>query len=390
MTAQRAHSKLGASSAKRWMTCPGSVREVARRPAPPTSKAASAGTHAHAWCELMLQRRERMTDEHVGMTANGRVDEPPLTREDVDAINVYIDHVEQFAALPDAELEVERRLQLTEIDAELFGTNDACVYLAEMKHLHVFDYKHGASVVVRVENNPQLLYYAYGAWMGYREAGVERITLHVVQPRAAGDAIKSFDVDPFELVEWSYALEKAAKATRAPDAPLVPGEHCRSTFCANAPFCEALRSKAQAAATDGFGKTVDPVTLAPDELGTRLRDVRILKAYIAALEDYADREAFAGRPPKGWKLVQGSGRRVWSPDKSEQDIATAIARVSNAVDPWEKSLLSVAAAEKALGKKTFATLESVVTKKPGNPQLVPSEDRRPEWTGGDGFTPITE
>ena len=42
-----AHAPLAPSSAKRWMSCPGSVTGDARRPEPPSSSFADEGTHAH-------------------------------------------------------------------------------------------------------------------------------------------------------------------------------------------------------------------------------------------------------------------------------------------------------------------------------------------------------
>ena len=48
---------------------------------------------------------------------------------------------------------------------------------------------------------------------------------------------------------------------------------------------------------------------------------------------------------------------------------------------WERKPLTVAQAEKAIGKKTFAELaDGYVVKKPGKPALVQESDKRPAIT----------
>ena len=387
--AERTHSRLGASSAKRWMTCPGSVRELAN--VPNTSSAAAAeGTRAHEWAEHLLKSRQTSALPCIGVTLPGH--NAPMTKDMAEAVSVYLEHVDALAGVPGAELYVEQRLRLTDIDAELYGTNDACVYLPATRHLHVIDYKHGAGVFVDVVGNPQLLYYAYGALLNHNESGVDTVTLHVVQPRCgSGDGVRSFDNDPMDLFCWAATLADAVRATRAPDAPLVPGDHCRETFCSFAPQCPALRSAALAAAADDFAPVADPTTFGAEELGTRLREARLLSAYLNALQDHAESEAKAGRMPSGWKYVEGRGKRAWKPEFTAEQIASEIAKVSNAVDPWKRELISVPGAETALGKKVFAALEKrLVEKKPGAPQLVPQEDKRAAWTeSASDFEPVT-
>jgi hypothetical protein len=122
--------------------------------------------------------------------------------------------------------------------------------------------------------------------------------------------------------------------------------------------------------------------MSSDELGGRLAKLPALKAYVKGIEELAEREAAHGRMPSGFKWVLGRGSRDWAPDKSAEEIAREIQRVSNACNPWERKLISPPQAEKALGKKVFATLEKeLVKKRDGKPALAPVSDKRPEWQG---------
>ena len=385
MTGEKLHSKLGASSCERWSNCPGSVALLATLPKQRAGKAADEGTAAHNWCEYMLREGDRDAREYLGRRIDGRVINCDMTAELADAVNVYIGHVYAKADKPGAVLHVEHKFHLAEIDAELFGTNDACVYVPSERTLYVDDYKHGVGVVVGAENNKQLRYYAYGGWQLYRAEGIDRIVCSIVQPRAHGEPIKTATFDELELVDWSLDLAEWVEATRVKDAPLNPGEWCSKTFCgARNGACPALKAKADAALADGFAVAPDAAApvMSSDELGKRLADLTTLKAYVKGIEALAQQEASLGRMPAGHKWVLGRGSRDWTPDKSADEIAREIQRVSNACNPWTRELISPPQAEKALGKKVFATLESALVKKrEGKPALAPVSDKRPAWQG---------
>ena len=51
-----AHAILGASSSKRWMMCPGSVKQSSSVPNGPSSKYAEQGTAAHTLGEMCLEK----------------------------------------------------------------------------------------------------------------------------------------------------------------------------------------------------------------------------------------------------------------------------------------------------------------------------------------------
>lgn len=383
-----AHSRLGASSAARWMNCPGSVALLATLPTPPGSVYAEEGTRAHSWAELMLTQGERDASRLVG--ADGEIG-ATLSADMAKHLQVYLDTFWQLADKPGAIWNVEKKFQLTDIDPECFGTNDASVYTPDDGTLYVLDLKYGAGRSVFPAHNPQLLYYAYGAYTSYLEYPIHRIVLIIVQPRTADEAVRQWECDPFYLVDWAMSLRTKVHETRKPNAPLNPGKWCDKTFCAARATCPALKAVVESQAAEGF-KAVDLsalATMSRDALAEALERADMLETWIKAIRDYATAEAAAGRAPTGWKMVAGMGRRSWKGEVAEAEIAAAIQKITNSVDPWQRSLISAPQAEKALGKRNFEALKDLVTVKVGPPKLARATDKRPEWNPADGFTPVT-
>ena len=87
------------------------------------------------------------------------------------------------------------------------------------------------------------------------------------------------------------------------------------------------------------------------------------------------RECLAGNSVPGWKAVEGRGSRKW------KDLDAAFAKLeSDGIDGavlWNQVPLTVAQAEKAIGKKKFGELaEGLVLTEPGKPALVDETDKR--------------
>lgn len=391
----RKHARLGMSSAARWRKCPASVALIDTLPPRKPTPAMLEGTYAHEWCEHILQEHayDSVTaTDFIGKTLSGRVGEPELTKETADAINVYLGAVRDV--LTDAaELLVEHTFDLSEVDRDCGGTNDAIVYDPVFETLHVFDYKHGAGSFVEVEGNDQVLGYAYGGWIKYRDRGVSDIVVTIVQPRAGGESVRSVNISVTDLVDWGLDAGADAARTRDPKAACVVGPHCGKTFCpARATACKAFRAEAEAAATDGFGDVIEPAAVTRMDaktLGDQLRKAVALRSYLAALDEFAKQECDAGRVPSGFKMVEGRGRREWREDLPSGEIAGYILKVSNEVDPYERKLISPAQAEKALGKRTFAGLSELVNVKRGLIMVDISDPRPPaEKQDATGFEPI--
>jgi hypothetical protein len=384
-TQEKAHATLGASSAERWMTCPGSVRLSVGMPKK-SSVFAAEGTAAHELAERCLRSGEDAA-AHLGTlidTDNGTFE---VDAEMVEAVQLYLNTVRaDLIDTPNAVFEVEKKFKLTWLSDGLFGTNDACVG-EHFGLLRVYDLKYGRGVPVEVEANPQLLYYGLGA--AY-DGDYSEIELIVVQPRARhkNGPVRRWRTSIAELEAWGRdVLLPAALATEAPDAPLKSSpKGCR--FCTAAPICPQIRKTAleniQAEFDDDFlpaaGKEItlpDPREMNAETLGRTLALWEMLEPWGKAVRETVKDLLTEGKDVPGWKMVAGrKGNRVWS--KPEAEIAATLWELGDELYEPRK-LLSPAKVEKLFPKKkeAKAILAELVTQADGQPALAPEYDARP-------------
>jgi hypothetical protein len=399
-----AHSPLGASGMYRWKKCPGSVRLLEQVPKSPSSVYAHEGSCAHALAEQALRQNKDADYYHylgLFITPAGTVADPktlkdpesaiPITDDMVEAVQVYLDAIrEDRAAMVHAPLSVEKQFVLGWIDETLFGTNDAS--LGEpFGLLRVYDYKHGKGVVVEVEENDQLLYYALGAIGADNPQDYQEVEIVIAQPRAFHQEgrVRRWRTTPAAVYQWAEeVLKPAVAATRAPDAPVKAGEWCK--FCDAKAVCPAAHSAVNDALQGVFTPAVVPPSLpAPDTLSREqrlavLRYGDMAKAWIDEVFAFEQRAAEAGDPPPGYKLVRGRSYRKWN-DDAENGLRDMLGD-----DAYERKLVTITAAEKLL-KSMGADKNAVahLTYKPeGKLTLASEEDPRPAVEAGPVFTPV--
>lgn len=385
-----AHSPVGASVAERFFNCPGSVREAAKWPNP-ASEDAARGTVAHdIGANLLLGKKNAIPAVGTKVRQDGfdiLVDE-----EMTDAVQVYIDHVASLRAPSDTVL-IEHGFHLEKIHPDLYGTADCVIWKAYSRELHVIDYKNGSGKFVRVEGNKQLRYYALGALLSLG-FNAREVTVWIVQPRCEyeGGTIRSETFEAFDLIDWAADLLAAVKATEDPNAPLVPGDHCRGTFCPAIANCPALAERALAVARLEF---TPMVPYDPAKLKSALDSRDALKAWIKALDEFAYAEAMAGRLPEevGYKLVPKRANRKWRDESAARSLLNKMC--DDDLDYLEPpTLKSPAQVEKALGKKAFAAIEKDhVHKVSSGNTLAPVDDARPAVRIIDAaseFTPVPQ
>ena len=89
------HSKYGASSAERWLNCPGSIQLSETVPPQPSSSAATKGTAAHKLGELaLLDIGEPQTYLGKDITLDDGT-KYPVDQAMIDGVEVYVDYVRQ-------------------------------------------------------------------------------------------------------------------------------------------------------------------------------------------------------------------------------------------------------------------------------------------------------
>jgi hypothetical protein len=226
-----AHDEYGASSAKRWTSCLGSVRLCSLCPPSADSEWGDEGRLAHELAGMLLMVRERNALQYVGAEKVGDL-VGTVTQDMVRAVQIYLDYVYDILdRFPDAVLRVENRVKVpsTVVPNRMGGTYDARIYVPSLRLLIVIDYKHGAGIFVSEEDNLQMDMYAIASIFELNEA-VETVTVTIVQPRSwqAGGAIRSADRPVAELLARHAWFEQRAALTLDPNAALTPtAENCR-------------------------------------------------------------------------------------------------------------------------------------------------------------------
>lgn len=354
------HSPLGASSATRWIACPGSVRLC--KDVPNTaSEYAEEGTRAHELAEKIL-RGEKVEAESDEM---------------LDAVMVYVDYIKEQFPLSDKKgplpkLLIEEKFHLSTFHPQLYGTADCVMYFPEKKLLHVVDYKHGAGVSVEVENNKQLMYYALGALLKTGLPCTE-VMITVAQPRCyhQDGPIRSWTTNPVDLMDFGVDLKRAAEKTEKPDAPLNSGAHCR--WCPAKASCPALAKQASELAKNEFGKglSYDPV-----KLSETLDQLDSVEAYIKGVREFAYAEASKGNEIPGWKLVPKRASRSWADELEAKRVARSSPEL-NVDELFEMKFKSVSQVQKTIGAEKFRRIMEplVVSISSGN-NLVRESDKR--------------
>lgn len=249
------HSHIGASSAYRWINCPGSVRLYDQLTERKATSFASAGTAAHELCEKCLLSGADPV-EYIGevITADGE----NFTVDDdmVSSVRVYVDEVRRDLAAFGGTLNVEKSFSLDWVYPGMFGRNDASLMPDKpFGTLYVYDYKNGRKAVT-AENNSQLKYYALGALGENNASLVDTVVCKIIQPNSWGkDPVEVWEVKAEELYHWAYnELRPAAQRTAEPEAPCNAGEWC--CFCEAAGICPLRKQEALSLLGPAQGNTI--------------------------------------------------------------------------------------------------------------------------------------
>ena len=372
----RAHSRLGASAAHRWMACPGSVA-LSATVADVQTVFAAEGTAAHELAEWCL-RNDTQAEEWIDRTIKVGSHEFVVDAEMADGVQLYIDTI-RGAVRPGDVFAIEQRFHLHQVDEQFFGTADAIVYRPDTRELFVFDLKYGRGHAVEVRQNPQFLYYGLGAALAEPDRGVGDVELVVVQPRCPhpDGPVRRWRTNAVEMLEFSADLVDAAEATRKADAPRIPGEQCK--FCAAAAICPELRGHVQKVAASEFGAApAKPDRLSSAELAAILDERDVIKAWLKAVEAYAHSEATHGRPPAGYKLVATRAKRDWIDEQiAKMDL---MLYGLDETDIVTSKLKSPAQVEKLLGKSKDDIADLWHAESKGS-VLVSDADPRPPIKG---------
>lgn len=350
------HSLLGASSAYRWLSCPGSFRLSQTAPHRPSSIYAATGTLAHEMIEDAVLLGHRYEKSGVGRDVVCDGHTITVDQDLIDGVNVMLDYFQGIRAssiFSDVEFRVDVESYFSvPPPVPVFGTVDAAVQTDQL--LEVVDYKNGAGITVSAIENPQLMFYGAGV-LAYLPAPlrdqVKTVKLTIVQPHAQGvSPIRSWEIDVVDLLMWvDDVLIPGVEACAQPDAPLVPGSWCR--FCPVSHACPKLMADALEMAKhefdDDFYHPTNPVPADTNELAKALDTAERAELWISRIREFAiDQLQHQVRIP-GWGLVPTRPTRKWlAPDT---DIAHRLQDLGASHDEiWETRVRSPAQIERQL------------------------------------------
>ena len=385
------HALLGASSAHRWLNCPGSARLTENMP-DTTSPYAEAGRLAHEIAEL--KARNYFIETLPTRSFNAKLEklkESEHYDKSMDAsTDEYLDHLKaramSYTAAPTVALEVQ--VDFSDIVPEGFGTADCVIIGGNV--LDVVDFKNGSGVVVEAENNPQMMLYAWGALNYFKPIfgdSIHAVHMSIVQPNAGG--VREWETSVSELQWWANSAAKPfAKKAYDGVQEFHAGDWCK--FCKAKATCterakamfdvEPLVDAVPAGIPNAHVYEGAEVALLTDtEVGQILTRAKDVAVWLKDLEDYALKATLDGRPIAGWKAEEGRRSREWN-GGSDTAFDHLLERGVPRAILYEEKPVSVAGLEKALGKKAFAdTAEGLWSISPGKPTLVPESDKRPPY-----------
>lgn len=376
------HSDLGPSSSERWLNCPGSVK-ASKGIEKGNTVYSAEGTAAHLLSEE-ARKANRPVLDWLGWTIQVGDFTFEVDEEMAEAVQEFVD---QCAEMPGAAV-FESRVQYERWVPGGFGTNDD-TRLAEPVAT-ITDLKFGRGHQVFAKDNSQLKLYALGILEDYGYLyDIKSFKLYISQPRLGHR--DEWEVSSEDLIKW--ADERLPRAVREIEegTKFAAGSWC--TFCPIKKTCavransnvqlmlaheefedldqlETHALRAQNRLQFITNEQIAKIVPALDDFMKWIKDVKV-RAVMGLMNKEAGYESL--------KLVEGrSNRKVIDAVKFAEKLSTL------EVDPYKpREVISVAVAEKTLGKKEFDRRfkkDEDWTKPPGKPKLVTADDKRPAIT----------
>ncbi|GLB61767.1 DUF2800 domain-containing protein [Cytobacillus sp. NCCP-133] len=373
---ERTHAVLSASKADMYLKCTPSIR-LGEQFEEETSVFAREGTFMHELSEIHLAYfLKQMPKTQLNKKLNQMKQSEFYNGKTEQAVQSYIDIViekinEARARNKDPLILIEERLDFSPWVPEGFGTGDVVIISDGI--LEVVDLKGGKGVKVSAENNAQMRLYALGAIHGFGMLyDIQTVLMTIVQPRL--DNISTDEIQIDDLLEWAECeVKPKAELAFAGEGSFVVGTHCR--WCKAKAVCRARAEENMKLACLDFQKAL---LLTDEEVVEVLTSLDELISWAKTVQEYAlSMSVNENKKWPGMKLVEGKGSRKYSDENAVVEALIAAGYDNDVI--YKKSLNTITALEKELGKKGFEELlGSLVTKAPGKIKLVPEEDKRPE------------
>jgi hypothetical protein len=290
----------------------------------------------------------------IGMEYNGIILTQELYDDKIAVALAALDEID-----PDKRMEfaVESRVGFGDLLPGVFGSADLLGRIGN--RAIVLDWKFGDGVVVDAVENAQGMFYS-GAAMRTPDTqwvfdGATEIEIIIVQPPMT----RRWVTTPARIKQFEAELVAAVKQSQKDDAAFNAGDHCR--WCAAKPVCPKMTGE-----VDRFMKT-SLQTIDATQIGHYLQQADQIEDFIKSVREMAFTMLENDVPVSGYKLVAKRGTRQWT---NEDDAIKFLGDKA-----FESKLISVAQAEKLVGKKNFPQ-ELAVSVSSGN-TLANEDDPRP-------------
>lgn len=371
------HSKYGASGSYRWLKCPGSVIlldyfKVKNLP----NKSAMLGTAAHQLADDCLKNKKdpfTYLGKPLEITKeNGETHTYIIDEDMAKSVKVYYDYVKSRVGV----IHTEQKISLEDIDSEMFGTTDAAISHTFLETLEIVDFKNGM-IAVEPEENTQLMYYALGVIRKLNIKHLSSLKLTIIQPRAEGKSIKTWNTDIDRLNEFAKTLKEGVVACKSEAPELHVGSWCQ--YCEAKIICPEFNNKIKKmtkiqTTENGIIKLPDIESLTTDDISKILDMSATIESFVKEVKAHALSLAEQGNKIPNQKLVKARANRVI---KNEKDAIQHFKNLGHDKEIFSKpKLLSPSQLEKA-GVPKEEVAKYAETPDRGY-SLVPRSDKRKE------------
>lgn len=330
---------------------------------------AAEGTAAHALCEWKVRKA-------LKMRAGRRPASDYWTDEMEECADDYRDYICDLVGqakqiCKDPITMIEQHLDFSCWVPDGFGTGD--FLLVADGELNICDFKYGRGLPVYADHNPQMMLYGLGALNLFDCLyDIKTVTMTIFQPRLSNISVWSLTAE--DLYKWAEEeLKPKAVMADKGEGEYTPGSWCR--------FCKArnqCRARAESFLELARMEFQPPALLSDEEIAEVMQQADELSRWASEVMAYAEAMAInGGKHFDGYKLVEGRSNRRFTDTAAVEKAA----KDAGYTDIYNKSLISLTAFEKLMGKEDFnALLGKYVEKPKGKLTLVPVNDKRPEVT----------
>ncbi len=361
------HYKYGGSTATRTLNCPGWRSLADKMPRGPVSDAAKEGTSMHWLFEQGIINPDFDPGGHLNEVVEGVL----ITDEMVEKVISALEHSDDFQYEHSLALDAEQTLEFNEL---IGGTADLTGYNVDRNVFATGDLKTGDGIMVYAEDNDQLLFYAWLAYLEHKDTfpfdDNTRILTYIIQPSERRDEVLDVwetNVETLEL--FAKRFLDAVRVAESDDPLFSAGRWCK--FCPSEGVCpiktgmvsSALRLKANSKELETLNQAMSMVDM--------------VEQWVKAVRKLAHEQAEQGVKIEGYKLVPKRASRVWN---DPEGIAKKFkhARGIYVEDYYDMKLLSPAKMEKvckAKGLDFTRYVEYISLHSSGN-TLVKDSDKR--------------